>query len=404
MFSTAASDKTMIYLDHASTTPTDPDILKKMLPYFDQSYSNPSSMHTSGRQAKEVIAQSRKIISECLSCAPDEIIFTGSGTEADNLAIQGIARAHKHQGNHIIISSIEHKAILEPVKLLQKEGFGVSIVPVDRNGMIDIGECLKLIKKETILVSVMYANNEIGTIEPIADLSRAIAAIRGQRQYPILHTDACQAAGYLTLDVRELGVDMMTLNSSKIYGPKGIGMLYVRRGIKIAPIILGGDQEKGLRAGTENIALIHGFAKALEKIQAGREKETDRVKKIRDYFYRELKKRLPQIELNGHPIERLPNNLHISIPFVEGESMLLMLDSYGIEASTGSACSAFDLKPSHVLLAINQNEEIIHGSIRFTLGKNTTKKEIDRVLEVFPPIVEYLTLISAVQNYYEKVT
>jgi cysteine desulfurase len=391
-----------IYLDHASTTPTDPEILKEMLPYFKPEYSNPSSMHTSGRSAKAVIDKARWRISECINCSPDEIIFTGSGTEADNLAIVGIARAHREHGNHIIISAIEHKAVLEPAKLLKNEGFEVSILPVDRDGLINITECLKLIKKETILVSVMCANNEIGTIEPIQHLARAIHACRGSRIYPLLHTDACQASGYLSLDVVELGIDLMTLNSSKNYGPKGVGMLYKRRGIKIAPLITGGDQEKGLRAGTENIALIYGFALALEKVQRNRIKEGARIQKLRDYFYQELKKRLPQIELNGHPILRLPNNLHISIPAVEGESMLLMLDQKGIEASTGSACSALDLKPSHVLLAINQNEEIIHGSIRFTLGRHTTKKDIDYVLKVFPPIVEHLTLLSAVTKYHEK--
>jgi cysteine desulfurase len=391
-----------IYLDHASTTPTDPEIIAGMLPYFKPDYGNPSSMYSSGRRAKKVLDISRKIISDCISCAPDEIIFTGSGTEADNLAILGIARAHKNYGNHIIISAIEHKAVLEPARQLEKEGFEVSILPVDSDGLITIADCLKLIKKETILVSIMYANNEIGTIEPIRHLARAIHACRGNRSYPILHTDACQASGYLPLDVQELGVDLMTLNSSKNYGPKGVGMLYKRRDLRIAPLITGGDQEGRLRAGTENIALIYGFARALEKVQRNRVKEAVRVKKLRDYFYHELKKRLPQIQLNGHHTDRLPNNLHISIPKVEGESMLLMLDQKGIEASTGSACSAFDLKPSHVLLAINQDEEIIHGSIRFTLGRDTTKKEIDHVLKIFPPIVEHLTLLSAVTKYHEK--
>lgn len=393
-----------IYLDHASTTPTDPEILKKMQPYYGPEYSNPSSMHESGRRAKTAISAARQKIARIINSFPDEIIFTGSGTEADNLAIIGCARAHRGYGNHIIISAIEHKAILEPARQLQRDGFEVSILPVDRYGMVDIAACLRLIKKETILISLMYANNEIGTIQPIEHLSRAIQACRGKNIYPLFHTDACQAAGFLSLDVRELGVDLMTLNSSKNYGPKGVGMLYKRRGVNLEPLISGGDQESRLRAGTENVALIHGFAEALEKVQRNRTEEGNRIKALRDCLHRGLKERVPSMLLNGHPTERLPNNLHISIPAVEGESMLLMLDRQGIEVSTGSACSAFDLKPSHVLLAIDQNEEIIHGSIRFTLGKGTTQKQINRVLEIFPPIVEHLTLLSATYKYHEEKT
>lgn len=393
-----------IYLDHASTTPTDPDILREMMHYGGKEYSNPSSLHTSGRKAKAVLDVSREKIAGLINCEPSEIIFTGSGTEADNLAIMGIARAHKASGNHIIISAIEHKAVLQAARELEKDGFEVSVVPVDRYGMVDIMKCLSLIKKETILVSVMYANNEIGTIEPIQELGQAIHACRGARDYPFFHTDACQAAGYLSLDVRELHVDLMTLNSSKNYGPKGVGLLFKRNGIRISPLVVGGDQERGLRAGTENIGLIHGFASALQKAQANREKESLRVEQLRTYFLSGLQKRIPQMKLNGHPTQRLPNNIHISIPDVEGESMLLLLDQKGIEASTGSACSSFDLKPSHVLLAINQDEEIIHGSIRFTLGKSTAQEDLDYVLKVFPSIVHHLTLLSATQKYHEQKT
>ncbi len=387
-----------IYLDYAATTPTDPDILERMLPYFGADYGNPSSMYESGRRAKSVIETSRKKIALCCNADPEEIIFTGSGTEADNMAIFGVARANRAHGNHIIISSIEHKAIIEPAHQLEKEGFRISVLPVDCYGMIDIGECLKLITPETILISVMYVNNEIGTIQPIAGLTAAVRLQRGSRGFPLVHTDACQAAGFLTLDVHELGVDLMTINSSKIYGPKGVGMLYKRKGVNLIPLIVGGDQEKRMRAGTENVALIFGFAEALEKVSAGRECDSERVRDLRDYFIKELKRKIPELELNGHPTERLPNNVHVSIHAVEGESMILMLDREGISASTGSACSAFDLKPSHVLLAIRQNEEIIHGSIRFTMGKHTTRDDLDHVLDVFPVIVENLTRLSAIRK------
>ncbi len=387
-----------IYLDYASTTPIDEEILRGMLPYFDKKYANPSSMYESGRLAQNIIEESRKKIAKVINSKSDEIIFTGSGTESDNLAILGIARAYKNKGNHIIVSAIEHKAVLQSVKSLEKEGFEISILEVDKDGMIDIKKCISMIKKETILISIMYANNEIGTIEPIKDLAKAIKEYRGVNALPLLHTDACQAVGYLNIDTDKLGIDLMTINSSKIYGPKGIGMLYKKANVNIEPIIYGGSQERGMRAGTENIALIQGFAEALIKSEKNREKESERLRGLQQYFMTELKKRIPNIEFNGHLKYRLPNNIHISIPSVEGESMLLMLDKENIEVSTGSACGAFDLKPSHVLLAIHQNEEIIHGSIRFSLGKYTNKKELDYVLKVFPPIVEKLKNLSAIRK------
>ncbi|HEY4478573.1 MAG TPA: cysteine desulfurase family protein [Candidatus Paceibacterota bacterium] len=390
------SDK--IYLDYASTTPIDRDVLEDMLQYFNIKYSNPSSMYDSGRLAKSVIDDSRKRIAKYINCKPEEIIFTGSGTEADNLAIKGIAREYKKEGNHIIISAIEHKAILEPAKQLEKEGFEVTILPVDKYGMIDVKQCISYIKKETILVSVMYANNEIGTIEPIKDLALAIKNHRGVNTFPLLHTDACQALGAISIDIDKLGVDLMSLNSSKIYGPKGVGMLYKKLGIKISPIISGGEQERNLRAGTENIALIHGFSVALEKACGKMEKESKRLIELREYFIKGLKDKIPDLKINGHLKKRLPNNIHVSIPSVEGESMLLMLDKYGVEVSTGSACSAFDLKPSHVLIAIHQDEEIIHGSVRFTLGRYTTKKDLSYVIKVFPPIVNRLKSLSAIKR------
>ncbi len=394
MWNTAVSDK-KIYLDYAATAPTDKNILKKMMPYFSDLYGNPSSLHSSGRRASQIIVESRKKVADILNVLPEEIIFTGSGTESDNLAIIGIARANREHGNHIIVPAIEHKAILESVKELKKEGFEITILPVKSDGIIDVKECINSIKEGTILISIMYANNEIGAIEPIQQLSRAIKTRRGSGIFPIFHTDACQAAGFLSLDVNELGVDSMTLNGSKIYGPKGVGALYVKKNIRLNPIIVGGEQEKNQRAGTESVPLIFGFGEALVKADKMRKSESKRLKILRDYFIKKLAQKIPKMVLNGHKQNRLPNNIHFSIPHIEGESMLLMLDKMGIEASTGSACSAFDLKPSHVLTAIGQNPDLIHGSIRFSLGRDTTKKKLDYVLSVFPDIVEKLSKMSA---------
>jgi cysteine desulfurase len=386
-----------IYLDYASTTPVDKDVLTYMLPYFHHSYSNPSSMHSSGRKAEAVIQRAKREIADILKANEEEIIFTGSGTESDNLAILGICRAYKHRGNHLIISAIEHKAVIEPAKQLEKEGFRVSILKVDKRGKINIHECMKLVTPQTILLSVMYANNEIGTIQPIKELAEQIALIKNSEGLPFLHTDACQATGYLPIDTSSLGVDLMTLNSSKIYGPKGVGLLYKKIHINLDPIITGGDQEYSKRAGTENIALIAGFAHALKKAENNRIEESARLKKLQRTFMINLKNKIPFLKFNGHVIDRLPHNVHISIPAIEGESMLLLLDQEGIEVATGSACSALDLKPSHVLLAIGQDPEIIHGSIRFSFGKYTTEKELDITAEIFLKVVNHLISLSCLK-------
>lgn len=394
MSNTVKSDK-IIYLDYAAATPTDPRVLSVMVPYFDASYGNPSSLYSSGRRAAAAIMETKERVAKMVGAKPQEIIFTGSGTESDNLAIMGAARANRAHGNHVIISAIEHKATLEAGKQLEKEGFTVSILPVDHFGVIDFLELRKLLCKETILVSVMYVNNEIGTIQPINELSKVIKEMRGDRIVPLLHTDASQATGFLPLDVEELGIDLMTLNSSKIYGPKGVGMLYKRMGVTVSPVIIGGGQENNLRAGTESVPLIVGFGEALANVEEMRDAESVRLTVLRDYLIKRLREEIPNIMLNGHPTHRSPNNVHISIPHIEGESMLLMLDELGIEVSTGSACSARDLKPSHVLLAIGQLDELAHGSIRFSLGHDTTKEDLDYVLKFFPPIVKWLTAISA---------
>ncbi len=387
-------DKT-VYLDYAAAAPIDPEVLAAMLPYFGREFGNASSLHTGGRRAARMIREAREKTAAVLNCGPQEIIFTGSGTESDNLALLGIARANRMHGNHIIISAVEHKAVLESAKQLECEGFEVSVAPVLQNGLIDLDAFERLLRDDTILVSIMYANNEIGTVEPVAEIATRIKKHRGQKQFPLLHTDACQAAGFLPLEVALLGVDLMTLNGSKICGPRGIGMLYKKNNVALAPLIVGGEQEMHLRAGTESVPLIAGFCEALAKADSLRGVESARLAALRDYFLHELLIKIPDAVFNGHPHQRLPNNIHLSIPHVEGEAMLLMLDKAGIEASTGSACSAYDLKPSHVLLAIGQSPELAHGSIRFSLGRSTTKEELDYTLSVFPHIVERLTALSA---------
>ncbi len=396
-------------MDHAATTPTRADVLNVMLPYFDEKYGNPSSLYSSGRKSYSVIEKSRQNIANILGVEKDEIIFTASGTESDNMAILGIARANREHGNHILISAIEHKAVIEPAKQLEKEGFVIEYIPVDNFGMINVKDVISRITDKTILISVMYANNEIGTIQPIKELVEAIKEFRNEfpagnlklktGNFPIFHTDACQAAGYLSLNVKDIGVDLMTLNGSKIYGPKGIGILYKNKNVKIEPIISGGGQERGMRSGTQNLPAIVGFDFALTRVEERREEEFQRLTEIRDYFIKGLNTSIPDLVLNGHPVSRLPNNVHISIPAIEGESMLLMLDELGIQASTGSACSASDLQVSHVLLAIKQDVSLMHGSLRFTLGEKTSKEDCDYVISSLTDIVNKLKKISPIKNH-----
>ena len=384
-----------VYLDYAATTPTDPRVLEAMLPYFDARFGNASSMYKSGRRAAAALDDARGTIARILGCEQEEVLFTGSGTESDNLAVLGVARGNYANGKHIIVSAIEHKAVLESAKQLEREGFEVSIAPVHPNGLIDLDAFLKLLRSDTILVSIMYANNEVGTIEPIAQIAEIIKKHKGQKNFPLLHTDACQAAGLLPLAVHTLGVDLMTLNGSKIYGPKGVGLLYKKKSVLLEPIIVGGEQEKGLRAGTESVPLIVGLAEALSLAEAFRDDEVVRLIELRDYFIAEVRKKIPQALFNGHETERLPNNAHFSFPHIEGESILLMLDQAGIEVSTGSACSSTDLKPSYVLLALGQSPELAHGSVRFTFGRHTTKEDIDYVLSVLLNVVTQLSSMSA---------
>ena len=392
-----------VYLDHAATTPIDDDVLLHMRPYWGHEYGNPSSMHASGRRAAKAIGEARTIVAECINASADEIIFTGSGTESDNCAVMGVARAHASRGKHVIISAIEHKAVLEAARVLQKEGFEISIAPVDRYGMISVSEVNALVRDDTTLISIMLANNEIGTIEPIADLARTLCERKKQTGFPLIHTDACQAAGHLLLDVDALGVDLMTLNGSKVYGPKGIGVLYKKQPVRVAPLIVGGGQEKGIRGGTESVPLIMGLAHAFLKAERLREHESERLKGLRHYFIQNLRLRIPDIIVNGHPTSSLFHIVHATVPGIEGESMVLLLDDKGIEAATGSACSTNDLRPSHVLVAIGQHDDLIHGSVRFSLGRETTREELEYVLNVFPPIVEKLKATSVLTtNHYAQ--
>jgi len=389
-----------IYLDHAATTYVRPEVVEAMKKYFSEEFGNPGSFHTIGLRAKNSMEDSRLRVMKCLNAnKPEEIIFTGSGTESVNLAIKGVARANRDKGKHLITSKVEHEAVLETFWYLEKyEGFEVTYLDVDKYGQVNPDDLRKAIREDTILITIMYANNEVGTIQPIKKLAEIA------KEHKIyFHTDACQAAGALSIDVKELGVDMMTINGSKIYGPKGIGMLYVKRGVKLHPIIHGGGQENKMRSGTQNIPYIMGFTKALELAQEEREIESQRIAILRDKLVKGIEENVPKVFVNGHPTERLPNSANIAILDVEGEAMMLYLNEYGICTSSGSACTSQSLDPSHVILAMGLPYEVAHGTLRFTLGKRTTEDEINKIIEVIPGIVDALRRISPVNMTMEEV-
>jgi len=410
-----------VYLDNASTTPVDPKVLKAMLPYFADRYGNPSSLHTLGRESKNAIEMARNNIAKHIGAEAEEIIFTSGGTESDNLAILGLARANKEKGRHIIVSSIEHKAILDSCKKLEKEGFEITYLKVDKNGLISLEQLGLSMRPDTILVSIMYANNEIGTVQPIAEISKIIEEfkiknlkLKIDEKFPIFHCDACQAVGALPIKVKELGtksrgtdvrssreaglgVDALTISSSKIYGPKGIGCLYLNKKFKIEPIIFGGGQERGLRSGTENVAGIVGFSEAFSISEKKRVSENKRLTKLRDYFLRRIQNEIEGVLFNGDKKHRLPNNINVSIKGAEGESLLLLLDKYGVYCSTGSACSSLDLSPSYVLLSIGLSPELAHCSVRFTLGRHVKKGDIDYAMGVLVRSVLKIRGISSIK-------
>lgn len=389
-----------IYLDHAATTPMDPQVFEVMKPYLKEHYGNPSSMHSIGQTAKQALDQSRRDIAKILGCNAREVIFTGSGTESDNLAIFGVAK----KGDHVITTQIEHPAVLEPCRALERRGCRVTYLPVNKEGFIDLNDLEKTLTPETVLVSIIYANNEIGTIQPINEIADLLKKHKNPKlgRHPFFHTDACQCACSLDINVDNLGVDLMTLNASKIYGPKGVGLLYVRgkpyasdnqTGPKLTPQIYGGGHEFSLRAGTENMAGIVGFTKALALATENHKSTCPQVGQLRDHLFEGLTKALPDIQLNGPaltdgPEKRLPNNLNLTIKAVPGEVMLIRLDTEGICASTASACHAGKTDPSHVLTALGRSKQEAESSIRFSLGNSTTKEQIDYVIEKFTKIVQ----------------
>jgi cysteine desulfurase len=394
--------KKLIYLDHAATTYIDPRVEKAMRPFFSKIFGNPSSLYELGRIANGELNNARRKVANILRALPDNIIFTGGGTESDNLAILGVARAHAGRGRHIITSKIEHHAVLHSLEQLAKGGFEITYLDTDNQGFVSPKQVLAAIRPDTTLLTIMYANNEIGTVEPIADIGREILKWRKAKNtiYPFFHSDACQAAGALELEVEKLHVDLMTINGSKIYGPKGVGVLYKRRGISIQPLIFGGGQEMKMRSGTENLAGIVGLAKALELAQTNRLKENIRLIDLRNYFFEQIKKKIDKVKLNGADLKdesmRLPNNLNVTFLDVEGEALLLYLDAFGIMCSTGSACTSTSLEPSHVITALGLPYEYAHGSLRFTLGHCNTKKDVDYVMKYLPAIVAQLREISPV--------
>lgn len=378
-----------IYLDNSATTKTDEDVIKTMLPYLQENYGNPSSIYKIGRENRKAIEEAREKVAKELNCEPNEIYFTAGGSESDNTAIRGIAYSYKGKGNHIITSKIEHPAVLETCKQLEKEGFEVTYIGVDEKGIIKIEELKEAIKPTTTLITIMFANNEIGTIQPIKEIGKI-----AKENNVIFHTDAVQAVGIIKIDVKELNIDALSLSAHKFYGPKGIGALYVKKGIKFDKFIKGGHQERNKRAGTENVAGIVGLGKAIELAYQNLEEHNKTIKELRDYYIEQIKEKIPYIKINGDIEKRLPGNSNISFQFIEGEGLLLNLDLKGICASSGSACTSGSLDPSHVLLAIGLPHEIAHGSLRVSIGKYNTKEEIDYVIDNLVEIVERLREMS----------
>lgn len=389
------ADRKRIYLDYAATTPVHPRVAEAMRPYHTEKFGNPSSIHYFGQEARAVVERARESVARLIGAKAEDIVFTSGGTEADNFALEGIAFASQEKGNHIITSVIEHHAVTECCEFLKKRGFDITYLPVDDQGKVDPEEVRKAITDKTILVSIMHANNEMGTIEPIAEISKVVShqsSVNGHKIF--FHTDAVQTTGHCPVNVDELGIDLLSMSAHKLYGPKGVGALYVRKGAGIVPFLHGGGQERGRRASTENVPGIVGFGVAAEIASREIKEETKKILPLRDKLIKGILDTIPDSQLNGHPVDRLANNVNVSIKYVEGESMLLNLDMHGVAASTGSACTSGSLEPSHVLLAIGLSPELAHGSLRFTLGRFTTAAEVEYVLEVLPDIVKKLRAMS----------
>ncbi len=384
-----------IYLDYAATTPTHPDVIEAMLPHFTDVFGNPSSIYSYGQEAKGAVEKAREQVATMIGAHHEEIVFTSGGTEADNFAIEGAALANPEH-NHVITSAIEHHAVIETCRFLERRGFRLTYLPVDKEGLVNPDDVRNTITDKTSLISIMHANNEIGTIQPIKELA-AIARETGV----LIHTDAVQTVGQIPVNVNDLGVDLLSMSAHKLYGPKGVGALYIRKGTKLVPFMHGGGQERNRRGGTENVPGIVGFGKATEIARGVTTEESERQTRLRDRLINSILEQIDGVRLNGHPTKRLPNNVNVSIDYVEGESMLLNLDLENICASTGSACSSSSLEASHVLLALGLPHEQAHGSLRFTVGKWTTEEDIDRVLEVLPRIVAKLRAMSPLMKSHK---
>ena len=389
--------KTRIYLDNAATTKTSQEVVDAMLPYFTENYGNASSIYEVGQRSKEAITTAREDIAKVLGAKTEEIYFTAGGSEADNWALKAAFEAYSKKGNHIITTKIEHHAILHTCEYLEKKGAEITYLDVDENGLVNLDELQKAIRPETILISIMFANNEIGTIEPVKEIGM-IAKEHGV----LFHTDAVQAFGQVPIDVDEMNIDMLSSSAHKINGPKGIGFLYIRKGVKIRSFVHGGAQERKRRAGTENVPGIVGYGVAAKGAAETMEVRTAKERELRDYFIDRVLKEIPYVKLNGDPVKRLPNNINLSFRFVEGESLLIMLDMKGIAASSGSACTSGSLDPSHVLLAIGLPHEIAHGSLRLTLGEDTTKEDLDYTLEQLKEIIGKLRDLSPLYEDFVK--
>ena len=388
---------TRVYFDHAATTPVHPDVLQVMMPFFSSSFGNPSSFYQTGREARQALEKAREDIAAALNAAAGEIFFTGGGTEADNWAIKGAVLSRRDKGNHIITSAVEHHAVLHACEDLAKQGFELTVVPVDQYGMVDPQSVREAIRPDTVLVTIMMANNEIGTIQPVAEIARIC-----REKNVLFHSDAVQAAGALPIDVKALGVDMLSFSAHKFYGPKGVGFLYIRKGLRISNLLSGGAQENNRRGGTENVAGIVGMAKALEMAVSQMALHNSQLLQLRDHLISSVMQKIPHTRLNGHPRQRLPNNVNFSFEFIEGESILLMLDHYGFECSSGSACTSGSLDPSHVLLAIGLPHEIAHGSLRVSLGLSNTVEQIDSLAEHLVTIVDRLRDMSPLYSQWQK--
>ncbi|MDR5682841.1 MAG: cysteine desulfurase family protein [Armatimonadota bacterium] len=377
-----------IYLDHGATTPTDPRVVEAMRPYFGEAFGNASSLHAFGQEARAAVDRARALLARALGARPADVVFTSGATEADNWAVIGCALANEDRGRHIVVSAIEHHAVLEPARWLGERGWEITVLPVDRHGRVDPDEVRRAVRDDTVLVSVMHSNNEIGTLQPVAEIAR-VAKERGA----LVHTDATQSFGAIPIDVDDLGVDLLSASAHKRYGPKGVGLLYVRKGTRIAPLLRGGSQERGRRAGTQNVPDIVGFARAIEIALDERGVEQARIAALRDRLVAGLSE-IEAMTYNGHPTERLPNNANVSFLGTESESVLMALDMRGIAASSGSACTSGSLEPSHVLTAIGLAPEVAVGTVRFTLGRWTTAEEVDETVRAMREIVPQLRAAS----------